>query len=206
MIITRTLALVGLAIAGISLTACGLGSTAVAAAPAAAAAPCNEACQSVRDNPPQPATGYSTGDGEACADFALAGEDAGTGESTQDVQQAHAAATNPELSADLASWLRDSDNGTSNTAITTTINNECLAGTGSNPNPTVNWYANGKAFAIADYNGGDTASLIAPLTPQSWCQNILTLSPIPPGAPNTIGTAPSQWVSGCVAGYYAARS
>jgi hypothetical protein len=86
-----------------------------------------------------------------------------------------------------------------------------LAACGSSGSP--NWYANGKAFAVADYNAGDTASLVGVL-PSAWCaadyadfggsgKNGLGV-PLngPPAADN--GRAQwSQWVNGCAAGYYA---
>lgn len=75
-----------------------------------------------------------------------------------------------------------------------------LGGTAS-----ANWYADGKAFALRD-NQVDTANLIGPPgIVQQWCTGVVDAgtAPVPTGPlPLTAdGSAVTQWVSGCAAGY-----
>src|SRR6266700_1658914 len=87
-----------------------------------------------------------------------------------------------------------------------------------------NWYAAGKAYAVADYKAGDVANLAFGATPRLWCTQDLGMwpvpvnGPLPGGAANPLAneslSAPSsgtssmagrQWISGCIAGYYQER-
>lgn len=75
-----------------------------------------------------------------------------------------------------------------------------------------NWYANGKNYSATDQGG--SADLIG-VTPQSWCTDILVSYGVPgddslnqplnaPGDDPDTETA-QQWITGCVAGYYASH-
>src|SRR5258706_8026832 len=77
-----------------------------------------------------------------------------------------------------------------------------LSGCGSSQ---ANWYANGKAFALADDKAEGHARLVGPVgIIETWCSgNLRATTPLVPAQrpSDTSGAAGREWIRGCEAGY-----